>query len=97
MVNFFDGGERDRITLSLDGEEPVPMDYIERPDPSYVRQYQKYKGTADAYRPPAISSHIWQFALPRLKPGLHSAEIHAVDEFGFEDRAVFMFEITRSK
>lgn len=93
VVNFFDGGERDQVTISLDGERPVSMEYIERTDPYYVRQYRKYQGTDDSFRSPAVSSHIWQFALPRLKPGLHSAVVTATDEFGFEDREVLTFEI----
>ncbi len=95
VANFFDGGVRDQLTLSLDGQEAVPMEYVERTDPFYVRQYEQYKGTPDAFRPPAISSHIWQFRLPKLKPGLHAAVIKAIDEFGFEDTEVFTFEIVR--
>ena len=97
VVNFFDGGERDQVNISLDGSTPVPMEYIERTDPFYVRQYLKYKGTEDAFRPPAISSHIWQFPLPKLKPGLHSVIVTAKDEFGFEDRQIFTFEIIKGK
>jgi len=93
MVNFFDGGERDEVTLSLDGNESVGMQYIERTDPYYVRLYQKYVGTNDAFRSPAISSHIWQFLLPKLNPGLHVATVHAKDEFGFEFKKSLTFEI----
>ena len=45
VVNFFDGGERDLIIISLDGKKPVTMDYIERTDPFYERLYLKYKDT----------------------------------------------------
>ena len=93
IVNFFDGGERDEVTISLDGKAFVPMEYTERRDPGYAREYEKYKGTSNAYQPPAISSHIWQYLLPTLTPGFHSAEIRAKDEFGFEDQETFTFEI----
>lgn len=93
VVNFFDGGERDQVTVSLDGDEPVPMAHIERTDPFYVRQYQKYEGTDDAFASPQVSSHIWQWPLPRLKPGVHSIVVTAKDEFGFEDREVLTFEV----
>ena len=97
VVNFFDGGERDQVTISLDGETPTPMEYTERSDPFYVRQHQKYAGTSDGLPPSTISSHIWQFALPKLGPGLHTAIVKAVDEFGFEDEEVFTFEIINQK
>lgn len=93
VVNFFDGGERDEVMISLDGQTPVPMMYVERTDPYYVRRYERYKETAYAFRPPAVSSHIWQFPLPKLAPGLHSVVVTARDEFGFEDREAFTFEI----
>ena len=97
VVNFFDGGIRDTLTISLDGQPPVLMQYIERTDPFYVRQFEKYKGTAAAFRPAATSSHIWQYLLPELDPGIHVAEIWAKDEFGFEDHEVLTFEIMSSK
>ncbi|MDP4679709.1 MAG: calcineurin-like phosphoesterase family protein [Cyclobacteriaceae bacterium] len=93
VVNFFDGGERDLIIISLDGKKPVTMDYIERTDPFYERLYLKYKDTEYSFRSPAVSSHIWQYALPSLESGIHSAVVTAKDEFGFEDSEVFTFEI----
>ena len=97
VVNFFDGSERDQVTISLDGKTHVPMEYAERIDPFYVMQYNKFEGTSDAFPPPAISSHIWQFALPRLDPGLHIAIIRAMDEFGFKDEEIFTFEIIKKE
>lgn len=97
VVNFFDGGERDQVTISLDGAPPVSMRYIERTDPYYHRDYQKYEGTDDAFAAPEISSHIWQFPLPVLAPGVHSVVVLAKDEFGFEDREVLTFEILEER
>ncbi|MFY0653394.1 MAG: calcineurin-like phosphoesterase C-terminal domain-containing protein [Cyclobacteriaceae bacterium] len=95
VVNFFDGGERDKVTISLDGKKPVLMQYVERTDPFIARQYRKYEGTEDAFRPPAVSSHIWQFELPKLQPGIHSVLVKAKDEFGFEDEEALTFEIIK--
>jgi hypothetical protein len=97
VVNFFDAGERGKVTISLDGKAHEPLEYTERTDPFYVSQYDKYKGTEDALPPSAISSHIWQFPLPVLKPGLHSAVIIATDEFGFEEQKSFTFEIAKQQ
>ena len=93
VVNFFDGGERDQVTISLDGQAFVPMEYTERTDPFFVRQYHQYKDTGDAFPPAAVSAHIWQFVLPALAPGIHVARVKAVDEFGFKYEEVFTFEI----
>jgi len=93
VVNFFDGGERDQVTISLDGKAHVAMEYTERTDPFYVRQYRKYEGTSDVFPPAAVSSHIWQFALPMVNSGLHVVIVKAVDEFGFKDEEIFTFEI----
>jgi hypothetical protein len=95
VVNFFDGGERDQVSISIDGTAPEPMQYTERTDPFSVRQHRQYAGTEDAFPTPAISGHIWQYPLPMLEPGLHSVLIIAKDEFGFADREVLNFEILR--
>ncbi|MBX2841455.1 MAG: calcineurin-like phosphoesterase C-terminal domain-containing protein [Flammeovirgaceae bacterium] len=97
VVNFFDGGERDQVSISLDGENPIPMEYTERIDPFYLRQFNKFKETKDAFPSPKVSSHIWQFALPKLAPGIHVAFIKAKDEFGFEDEESFAFEILKEE
>ncbi len=96
VVNFFDGGERDEVMISLDANAPVAMEYVERTDPYYERLFQKYEGTPDQYRSPAVSSHIWQFLLPKLEPGLHAVRIIAKDEFGFEDEEIMTFEVVES-
>ena len=93
VVNFFDGGIRDTVEISVDGGAFIPMEYTERSDPGYAREYEKYKDTPNSYRPPAISSHIWQYLLPPLEPGIHSLLISAKDEFGFEDQEVLNVEI----
>jgi hypothetical protein len=93
VVNFYDGGERDTVSISLDGGKKVSMEYVERTDPYYERLFEKYKASPDEYSSPVISSHIWQFLLPKLNPGIHSAKINAVDEFGFKDEEIFTFEI----
>ncbi len=93
IVNFFDGGERDQLMISLDGKASVPMDYVERTDPFYVRQYNKYEGSSDSFRTPSISSHIWQYELPKCERGLHYVIVKATDEFGLSDEEVLTFEI----
>jgi hypothetical protein len=93
VVNFYDGGERDHITISIDGKTATPMKFTERTDPYYEREFNKFKGTSDSFGSPKVSSHIWQYELPKLTPGIHVAIVKAVDEFGFEDEEKFTFEI----
>lgn len=93
VVNFFDGGERDELLISLDGATPLTMEYVERKDPYMERLVARYQGTADAFHGAVVSSHIWQFALPQLSPGIHYVRVMAKDEFGFEDQEVLTFEI----
>lgn len=93
IVNYFDGGERDTVTISLDGNDAQPMEHVERIDPYMQRQYEAYKDTDDALGVPVISSHIWQYLLPDLPLGIHSVVVRVVDEFGYEDQEVLTFEI----
>ncbi len=93
VVNFFDGGERDQVLLSLDDTTSIPMEFTERKDPSYERMYAKYQNTDDAHASPVVSSHIWQMVLPKLEPGIHVATVRVKDEFNFEYQETFTFEI----
>lgn len=94
VANFFDGGERDRLWISLDGGEPVEMMYVERTDPYVVAQNERFADSQDAFASPAVSSHIWQRDLPSdLAPGLHIVTVTAEDEFGLDFKASLTFEI----
>ena len=95
VVNLFDGGERDRVSLSLDGGLPILMRYVVRTDPFIERTYRRFVDTPDAFPRPAASAHIWEFDLPEdLEPGIHSVVVEREDEFGQRQRGVFSFEIT---
>jgi hypothetical protein len=94
VVNLYDGGEKDRITVSLDGAAPVPLKNVLRTDPYMERVYKQYENTPDKYAKPAPSSHIWEFDLPLLEPGPHSLQFEAVDQFGQTASQAFTFEVT---
>lgn len=97
VANFFDGGERDRLRMSIDGSESVEMARIERSDPYVVMQHSRFADTADAFTPPVVSSHIWQSDLPPgLVPGVHEVTITARDEYGQEFEASLTFELESS-
>jgi len=95
VVNLFDGDDRDRVRLSLDGAQPMPMRYVVRTDPFVERAYRRVADTQDAYPTPAASAHIWEFDLPDdLEAGIHSVVVESEDEFGQHQRGVFSFEVT---
>jgi 3',5'-cyclic AMP phosphodiesterase CpdA len=93
VVNLFDGGERDRVEVSIDGRPFVEMQNVVRTDPFSERQYAKYRGTDDAFSRPQPSSHIWEYALGDLTPGVHTARVRARDEFGQRSQKAFSFEV----
>lgn len=93
VVNLFDGGERDRVELSIDGGEYRAMTNILRTDPFMERQFARYQGTEDKFPSPAPSSHIWEYPLADLGPGLHVLRVRSVDEFGQRARSALSFEV----
>ena len=94
VVNLFDGGERDRVWMSLDGGADQPMTYTVRTDPYVERIHTRYAGTADSFGRATRSSHIWELPLPdSLEPGLHHIKVTSEDEFGQRQRGDFTFEI----
>lgn len=95
VVNLFDGGERDTVTLSLDDGPPAQMRYVVRTDPFVEAAYRRFADTDQAYVPPAPSAHIWEYDLPEdLAPGLHTVVVETEDEFGQRQRGVLSFEVT---
>jgi hypothetical protein len=94
VVNLYDGGARDRITVSIDGAEPVAMTHVLRTDPYMEAMYRAHEGGPDAFSRPTVSSHIWEVDLPpRLAPGIHVLRFESVDEFGLTASESFTFEI----
>ncbi len=95
VVNLFDGGERDRVWLSLDGSTEMAMTHVLRTDPGFERIHARYEGTDDAVGAPAVSSHVWELQLPAdLGPGAHTLEVRTLDEFGQQRQGRAAFEVT---
>ena len=97
VVNLFDGGERDRVRLSLDRGRSTPMHYVVRTDPFMETAYSQLAGTQDAFPAPAASAHIWELDLPAgIEPGIHNVVVESEDEFGQQQRGVLSFEVTEA-
>lgn len=94
VVNLFDGGERDRVWMSLDDGPDQPMTYTVRTDPYVERVHARYAETNASYGRATRSSHIWELPLSSsLEPGLHHIKVTSEDEFGQRQRGDFTFEI----
>lgn len=94
VVNLFDGGERDRVWVSLDGGPRQQMDYTVRVDPYMERVFARYQHTVDAFGAPTRSAHLWELTLPdNLGTGLHHLRVFSEDEFGQRRRASLTFEV----
>lgn len=94
VVNLFDGGERDLVEMSINGGKYVAMTNVLRTDPFLVRLRARFAGTEDALANPQPSSHIWEYDLPQLEPGLHVLSVRAVDEFGQKSSGNFSFDVS---
>ena len=94
VVNLFDGGERDKVTIELDAGNPVSMQYVVRTDPFMEKIFRQYANTDNAFPRAVASAHIWEYELPtNLNPGLHNIVVESEDEFGQQQRGVFTFEL----
>lgn len=94
VVNLFDGGVRDQVFLSLDGQPEQQMTYTVRTDPYVEQVHARFAGTDDAFGRATRSSHLWELSLPEaLPPGLHRVRVTSLDEFGQRQRGDFTFEV----
>lgn len=94
VVNLFDGGIRDLVWASIDGETEQLMAYKVRTDPFIEMLFEKYEGTEDRFSDPARSAHIWELKLPQnLNAGIHHLVVTSRDEFGQSRRGTYSFEI----
>ena len=94
VVNLFDGGIRDSVRASINGNEEILMAYRVRTDPFIETLYEEFRSTDDAYPTPDRSSHIWELAIPEnLSTGLHHIVVRSTDEFGQSQRGTFTFEL----
>ena len=87
-VNYFNGGEKDRVEYRIDDGRWRRMAKVTEPDPSYVRMTQSWDANPDMFtgkRPsnPVDCTHLWKVRLPnRLPAGRHTIEVRVTDMFG---------------
>jgi len=94
VVNVFDGGERNKVQMSVDNGRFVRMRQVLRNDPYMDALFIKYQGTEDAYAAPEPSSHVWELDLPGyLAPSVHRVTVRSTDMFGQTSTESLVFEI----
>jgi hypothetical protein len=88
-VNLFNGSERSKVELSLDGTTWVPMHHTREVDPKYRAVFDAEAAvlaTAKKFRQlaePKESSHLWKAPLPSTAgPGTHVLRVRATDVNG---------------
>jgi 3',5'-cyclic AMP phosphodiesterase CpdA len=92
VANIYGGsGDVTKVEMRVDGGEWQPMEHmrIQAPVVSRIRHWNSTAGFPTAYsrRTPirrTASPHVWSAILPEGLSGIHSVEIHASDEYGFE-------------
>ena len=91
---IFDGGIRDSVRASIDGNPERIMTYTVRTDPFIEALYEEFRNTDDAYPTPDRSSHVWELTIPEnLSTGLHHIVVRSTDEFGQSQHGAFTFEL----
>ena len=94
VVNLFDGGPRSSVRYVLDGDAPVTMTRVARPDPFISQLYGRYPETIKPWVKPNASSHLWQAALPAgLKAGTYAVRVQATDEYGRAHEGGMVLEV----
>ncbi|HBX36720.1 MAG TPA: hypothetical protein DEG76_05260 [Pseudohongiella sp.] len=94
VVNLFDGGVRDQVSMTVNEGPDQPMRYTVRTDPYVERAFARMQDTPQALGDPHLSAHVWELELPdNLQPGIHRLRINARDEFGQQHETNFSFEL----
>lgn len=93
LANVYSGGRDTRVTMQIDGGQPVPMTWDrERQDPLPV----PYTGGNEKPTYPGSSPHLYSAPLPELGPGSHTLTVRAVDPYGQEWVGTKVFEVAAS-
>ena len=94
VANFFTGGPRSRLEMAIGRGNFAPMTRVDRIDPFVTEVYARNEATKKPWVKPALSTHVWQAALPAdLTRGSHRVRIRATDEYGRVHTAGMVLEV----
>ena len=88
VTNFFMGSEEDSLFVRIDKGKWEPMTFINTYDPSYLHLLDDWDYSDELMpgrRPsnPSLCTHLWMAPVKTdLKPGIHTIEVKAYDQFG---------------
>jgi hypothetical protein len=95
IVNFFDGGPRSKVEISLGGRPYWALTKVERTDPFVQEVYERNRNTKKPWVEAGKSSHIWQGGLPAdLPAGTHRVVVRGTDEYGRAHVTFMVLEVT---
>jgi hypothetical protein len=97
-VNFFNGSERSRLEMRIEGGPWQTMEHVRAVDPKLQRTFEREAALLDlkkdawrALSKPKPSTHLWKGVLNLPLPeGSPAIEIRATDHWGrvYEDRRI---------
>jgi hypothetical protein len=95
VVNFFDGGPRSNVEVSVGGRPYQALTKVERLDPFVVEVYERNANSKKPWVEAGRSSHIWQGRLPEdLALGTHRIAVRGTDEYGRSHATSMVLEVT---
>jgi hypothetical protein len=95
VVNFFDGGPRSKVEVSIGGRPYRALAKVERLDPFVVEVYERNRDTKKPWVEAGKSSHVWQGGLPAdLAVGTHRVAVRGTDEYGRTHATSMVLEVT---
>ena len=95
VVNFFDGGPRSKVEVSVGGRPYRALAKVERLDPFVVEVYDRNRDSKKPWVEATKSNHVWQGGLPAdLAVGTHRVAVRGVDEYGRTHATSMVLEVT---
>ena len=94
-ANVFDGGERHRVEVSVDGGRFAPMTKSAPTNDPYISLLRETNVGAERPVRPEASSHLWTAPLPAtLETGQHTVTVRSTDPYGQVSRSTATFEFS---
>lgn len=95
VVNFFDGGPKSKVEVSIGNRPYRTMTRVQRLDPFVVEVYERNRDTKKSWVEAGKSSHIWQTDLPAdLAAGTHRVAVRGTDEYDRPRSTAMVLEVT---
>jgi hypothetical protein len=93
-VNLFDGGPMSSLEFIIGDRPAMPMERIVGIDPFAVELFQRASETIKPWVEAVPTTHLWTAHLPEdLRPGVHTINVRAIDDYGQEHVAHKVFEV----